>query len=1046
MAVSAEFSLLGPLTVRIDGALVPIPAAKHRAVLAVLLLHANRVVTVDDLAEALWGENLPSAARTGVQNYVMRLRKALGPGGARITTQPRGYRLRVEPGELDLDRFEGMLRDAATAVRDSRWPEAADGAVAALAMWQGEPLADVGSDLLTSKDAPRLAELRLQALETRIDADLHLDRHGEVIGELRQLAAQNPLRERVHALLMLALYRDGRQAEALAAYQHAGEILVHELGAEPGSELQHLRQQILTADPALNPPTAGATGPLPATPLPAAPLPPVPAPATPLPAAPVPRELPGDVAAFTGRAAELAELDRLLLGSPAASVGPKPAAAVISALSGTAGVGKTALAVHWAHHAAAQFPDGQLYVNLRGYDPDQPTSATDALAAFLRSLGVPGQDIPPEESERASRYRSLLAGKRVLVLLDNAATVAQVRPMLPGHPGCAVLVTSRDSLAGLVARDGAHRLDLDLLPVADAVALLRELTGARVDIEPDAAVTLARQCARLPLALRIAAELAAARPDVPLASLVSELGDQQHRLDLLDAGGDPRTSVRSVFSWSYLSLDDGTARLFRLVSLHPGADFDACAATALTGSTLPPTRQALDALARAHLLQPTSPGRYAMHDLLRAYAREQATACDPDDPCQQALTRLFDYYLAAAAAAMDVLYPAEAQVRPRVPPSAAAVPVMPGEADAHAWLDGERANLVAMAVHCTGNGWPEHAIRLADMLFRYLMNGSHLPEAHTIYSHELHAARRSGDLVAQADALNGLGTIGVMRGRFGDAADNYRAALERYRLSGHHAGQARALGNLGIAEAELHNHWSAASYFRQAIAAYEDAGNSLGAARALSRLASSEVKLGSYDQAEEHLQRALSVLREANFESGEADALTSIGDLNFRRGHLTQAAGFFGQALTIYRRLGNHACVANELYNLGEVSSREGDYPSARSYLQQALELHRQAGYQYGEILTLRSMAEVLHATGQPAAARDELAAALRLAAETGNTYQQATVHRDLAESHHSAGEHDRARHHWQQAQALYREVGAPEADEVSTRLAALDSGDRIKA
>jgi DNA-binding SARP family transcriptional activator len=563
VADGLEFLLLGPLVVRIDDTVVPIPAAKHRALLATLLLRANRAVPVDDVIEALWGEHPPSAARAGVQNYVMRLRKALGASGSRISTQPRGYLIRVQAGELDLDRLTDLLLDAATADREASWADAADHAAAALALWRGEPLADLGSGLLTTREGPRLAELRLQAQELRINAEMQLGRHSELIAELRQLTAEHPLREHQHGMLMLALYRDGRQADALAAYQDARGVLVEELGAEPGPELQQLHGQILAADPALILPAAGVTAPAPI--------------------APVPRELPADVGAFTGRTAELAELDRSLLTRADPAGADRAAVSVISAVSGTAGVGKTALAVHWAHHAARRFADGQLYVNLRGYDPNQPVTATDALAGFLRSLGLPGQDIPPAEAERAARYRSLLAGKRALIVLDNASSVAQVRPLLPGHPACAVVVTSRDSLAGLVARDGASRLDLDLLPSADAVALLRELIGGRVDADPGAAGALAEQCARLPLALRVAAELAAGRPGVPLASLVTELAGQHQRLDLLQAAGDPLTSVRAVFSWSYQQLGAGPARMFRLLGIHPGPDISVPAAASLAG-------------------------------------------------------------------------------------------------------------------------------------------------------------------------------------------------------------------------------------------------------------------------------------------------------------------------------------------------------------------------------------------------------------------------------------------------------------------------------
>jgi tetratricopeptide (TPR) repeat protein/transcriptional regulator with XRE-family HTH domain len=738
-----------------------------------------------------------------------------------------------------------------------------------------------------------------------------------------------------------------------------------------------------------------------------------------------PRELPAPVSQFTGRAAELDELSDMAAQADGRAL-------VICAVGGTAGVGKTALAVHWAHQVADRFPDGQLYVNLRGYDPDRPLATADALAGLLRTLGVPGANVPDGAQDRARLYRSTLAGRRMLVLLDNARNSDQVRPLLPGDPACVAVVTSRDALAGLVARDGARRLDLDVLPGPDAVALLRSLIGPRADDDPAAAAELARLCARLPLALRIAAELAVSRRGARLRDLMAELAE--NRLDLLDAG-EERADVRAVFSWSYWQLPDDVAGAFALIGLTPGADLDVYATAALTGTTARQARRILDRLHRASLVQACGPGRYGIHDLLRAYAREHAAARDTDGWCQQALTRLFGYYLAAAAAAMDILFPAEAHLRPGAPPANAEIPAMPGEADARAWLDRERANLVAAAMHCADHGWPRHAAGLGATLHRYLINGSHLPEAHAIYSGALHAARRSADPAAEASALHGLGSIRMKKGHFRDAADHYRAALERYRQHGERAGQARVLHNLGVTEFQLHNHHAAADYYRQAVAAYQEAGDSLGAAGALCGLANAETELGAYDQAAEHLQLALPVIRRAQDRYREARALEGIGELNLRQGQLTQAAGFFGQALTLYRHVDQPAGVANGLFSLGQVSVRQREYSQAIGYLRQALAVFRQASDQYGEMLTLRTLAEALHGDGQPAAARGELAIALGLAAETGNTYQQARAHHDLAESHHDAGQEAEAQYHWQRALTLYTQLGAPEADQVQSRL-----------
>ncbi len=735
-----------------------------------------------------------------------------------------------------------------------------------------------------------------------------------------------------------------------------------------------------------------------------------------------PRQLPAAVSCFAGRVAELAALDALL---EKASPGARTPALVISAIGGTAGVGKTALALQWAHQVADRFPDGQLYVNLRGYDADAPVTDGDALAGFLRTLGVPGQQIPDATEDRARMYRSKLAGRRVLVLLDNARDGNHVRPLLPGDPGCVAVVTSRDALSGLVATDGARRLDLDVLPLADAVALLRSLIGPTADADPQAAA-LAGLCARLPLALRIAAEIAATRPSAPLAELVAELAAD--RLDCLDAGED-RAEVRAVFSWSLRQLPGDVAQAFALFGLHPGQDLDVHAAAALTGTTPKQAGKLLAGLHRASLVHASGPGRYGMHDLLRAYAREQAAARGASQ-CRQSMTRLFDYYLAAAAAAMNILLPAEAHQRPSVPQSAAVVPALPGQAGARAWLDRERSNLTTVVAHCADHGWPRHATGLAGTLHRYLMRGSHMPEGHSIHSHALQAARQSGDLAAEAEALNGLGAICYMKGHFGEAVGHYQAALVLYRR-GRRSGQARVLLNLGQIEYQMHNYQSAASYCRKANAAFADSGDSCGAARALVELAEAETELGCYDQAAGHLQRALPMARAANDQEGEGMALETTGVLSLRGGQLTQAAGFFEQALAMFRRLEFPTQVAAQFFNLGEISLRRAEYRQAIGYLQQALTVFRQVGYHYGEIRARRSLAEALHGTDQPTAARAELTAALRLAAETGNNYQQASAHRDLADSHDRAGEREQARHHWQQALTLYTELGAPEADQL---------------
>jgi DNA-binding SARP family transcriptional activator/Tfp pilus assembly protein PilF len=1014
MVAELEFGLLGPLAVRRHGRAVPIAQGKQRAVLAALLLSAGRAVTTDELSEALWGAEPPLTARATLQNYVMRLRKALGDAGrSRITAEPDGYRIAVQPGELDTDRFAVSLAQAREAARAARWADAAAGLAAGLSLWRGPPLADIPSPALALREGPRLAELRLQALESRIDADLHLGRHAEVISELRQLVAAHPLRERLHELLMTALYRAGQRAEALAAYRDARAVLIDELGADPGHELRRLQQRILDADPALD----GAAGPAVAA-------------SAPPRAGPVPRQLPAAVPNFAGRQGELRELTRFS-GLPRGA-----GAVVISAIGGAAGVGKTALAVHWAHQAAGQFPDGQLYVNLRGYASDRPMTAAEALAGFLRALGMAPADIPPGTEQRTASYRSLLTGQRILVVLDNASEAAQVRPLLPGSAGCMAVVTSRASLAGLVARDGALRLELDVLAPGEAAALLRALIGERAAADPDAARELAAQCARLPLALRLAAELAVSRPGLPLSALVRELADQHRRLDLLDADGDPHTAVRAVFSWSYRSLGAAEARLFRLLGLAPGADIDAAAAAALAGGAPGLGRAGLDRLARAHFAGITPAGRYVLHDLLRAYAGELAAEHDSAAERQAALTRLLDYYLHGAGTAMDRLFPAERHRRPPVPPPGRSVPPVSSGAAAQAWLDAERPALVAMVACAAAGGWPGHATRLAATLFRYLDAGGHAAEAMVVHGHARHAARLDGDRAAEAAALTNLGIAGMRQGLHAEAGRHLEQALELYRAAGDRPGEARVLQNLSLVDIEQGRYQLAAGRLAQALAAYRQTGDRTGQARALVNLAVGALRTQQYPAARTQLEEARALFRATGDQSGEAHALGNLGGVHLETGRYELAAEYLGQAIALCRATGYATGAAYCQADLGHAYLGQGRYREATQQLEQALAHCRASGEPAGEARALTGLGEILGRTGQPDEARRILATALRLAARAGDHLAEATAHERLAESCHGAGAAAEAIAHWEAARARYALLGSPRAAELSARLA----------
>jgi tetratricopeptide (TPR) repeat protein/transcriptional regulator with XRE-family HTH domain len=742
-------------------------------------------------------------------------------------------------------------------------------------------------------------------------------------------------------------------------------------------------------------------------------------------AVPVPRELPADVGAFTGRAVELAELDFLLPAGAEqdATIGPM----VVSVLAGTAGVGKTALAVHWAHRAAGQFPDGQLYVNLRGYDPGQPVTPSQALAGFLRALGVADADIPLHEADRATRYRSLLSGRRVLVVLDNAATAGQVRPLLPGTGTAMVLVTSRDSLAGLIAIDGAHRLDLDLLSPDEAVALLRTLIGSRAAADPAAAQTLAHLCALLPLALRVAAELAVAQPEVPLADLVTQLTDEADRLALLQAGDDPRGAVGTVFSWSCQHLPAAAVQMFRLLSLHPAQDWDYYAAATLTATaSLTQARQTLAELARAHLIRSAAPGRYQMHDLLRAYAAGLATSHDGEQARQAALTGLFDYYLAASAAAMDRLAPAEHHQRPEPPPPPGTpVPEFGDRAAARAWLDAELATLTAVAAHTASHGWPGHTTRLAATLFRYLY-GSHDTEALTVHAHGLDAANRLGDRVAQAHMLANLGYSHDRQGRYQQATACFEQALALARDTGDRFAQARALAGLAIVRERQGRFQEAIDCYQQALVLFRELGSQPGEVRQLGNLSGAYLRQGQYERAMDHARQVLVLAREIDDQDWVARSLCVLGEICCRMGRYVEADDYARHAVALAHETGHKVAEAQALTGLGEICHRRGDHDHAANCHQEALALYRELGDPIGEADALNGTGETLLAAGQPDQARACHTTALTLARQIGHRHQQARALTGLGQVSHGQGQHEQAESYYQQALALYQEIGDP--------------------
>ena len=600
-----RYRVLGPLELRDgDGRLVRLHAPKRRTLLGLLLLYANQPVGTDRLAEALWGPRPPASAAGVLRTYLSWLRRGLGltgrDGMGQVVAEPGGYRLVVPAGQLDLLVFDRLAAEGEQALAAGDLELAAARLEEAAGLWRGRAFEDVGLDGAAAAELAQLEERRLRAAEGWVEARLALGQHERVLERLAALVVQEPLRERLWAGWMLALYRSGRQAEALAAFGELRGRLVQELGIDPSPPLQELHRQLLSADPALDAPAAAPPGPAPVEVV-------------------VPRQLPADVATFTGREGELARL----IGALEAEDRPAP---VVCALQGAGGIGKSALAVHAAHRLAGRFPDGQLYVDLHGAtDGLSPLAPLEVLGRFLRGLGMEPAAVPTDVEEASAAFRSRVAGRRLLVVLDNARDAAQVRPLLPATPGCAVLVTSRRLLASL---DGASHLHLDILPAVDAVELLGRLAGReRVAGEPGPAAEVARWCGWLPLALRISGARLAARPGWPVRALAERLADEQRRLDELDL---PDVGVRASFAVSHHELvastdplDRAAAGAFGLLGVLDGADVGVPVVARLLDQPADESERVLERLVDAQLLETPSPGRYRLHDLLRLYAREQ---------------------------------------------------------------------------------------------------------------------------------------------------------------------------------------------------------------------------------------------------------------------------------------------------------------------------------------------------------------------------------------------------------------------------------------
>jgi DNA-binding SARP family transcriptional activator/tetratricopeptide (TPR) repeat protein len=966
-----EFRVLGPVQVRDGDRMVPVPPGRVLTLLTLLLLRANQVVTQRELAEQLWQDSPPAHPRAAIHTIVRRLRHALGDGagGRIIQTAPDGYLIRLDPSHLDLSAFRRLVVRATDAVEPS---EQARLLGQALDLWHGEPLAGITSDALIVHEVPRLIEERLHALERLMDARLRLGEHAQLVPLLTSLTREHPLRERFWAQLMLALYRCGRQADALLAYRSVATLLADELGVDPGPELQDVHRSVLMADPRLA----------------VAPGPPWAAPSWSLQSWSQQCQLPMDVADIVGRDKAVAEILDLVRSSVADRAVP------VVTISGPPGVGKSALAVRVAHALRADFPDGQWYVRLNGASRT-PRSPFEVLATLLRNAGMNTDAIPSDEQQRAARYRARIADRRLLVLLDDAADAAQVEPLLPGTPGCAVIVTSRSELSGLTTSHGARGVPVAGLTPQDSDELLGRMLGrGRVGAEPDAVHELADLCGHLPLALRIAAANLAARPGASITGYAARLRGRD-RLGTLVSASDPDIAVRATFALSYAVLEPSLRHAFRLLGLVPGPDVDAAAAAALLGDSDRHAEELLERLCVVNLVERRGErqevARYGFHDLIRLYAAECAAADEPELERRAARSRLAAWYLHSVDAAIAALYPNAG--RPALPAVDEGVrPLSFGtDRDALNWLDGQRPNLIAFvtAVRETADlvGHPWLLIRRLRPYLdgnRYyddwaaglsaLLDGPEVVKENPV--------KESMDTANQVGLLRDRAVLCLRRGHSREAMADLNAVLEISARSQSLDAAGYVFNNLGVAYMEL-------------------------------------AMLG---EAEHQFARALEWQRTFAADDGALASLVlfNLGEVSSHLGEFRRALAYYGQVrdvATQHHLGGWHEGVAVE--GLGTAYSALGELRRAEEYLSRAVELFRAGGHQIEWSYATDALGAIYRATGRCAAALDRSHDALRCAEEIDNRRHMANVHNSLGATLYETGRADEAATHFRTALEL---------------------------
>lgn len=911
--------MLGSLEVCDQGAVVDLGSPRTRLMCGILLVRPGGLVTVEQFVDELWPERPPPDARALVRGYVSRLRRALrsGPSGAdRVVTRKPGYALRIEDQELDLHRFDRLVA-AARAQPEHRVALFRQ----AHSLWRGDPFADVPRTASITAAATWLTEQRLATLEEWFDAALSVGQEADVITELTEFVARHPLRERPAGQLMVALYRYGRRAEALDQYLRTRSALAGEVGVEPGAELRELHQRILNSDPALTVVPEETWSARESSEVVAW------------------RQLPMDIGEFTGRQAELAELQALV----DADAPDTPTAVVVSTIEGMAGVGKTRLSVHLAHRLInrGQYCDVQLWTDLRGFDAEHPpANPADVLEGFLRLLGVPGDHIPTDLQSRAALYRDRLAGKQALVLLDNAAGEEQVRPLLPGRPGCLVLVTSRRSLSDL---DGAHTMRLDVLPPDEAVQLLARIaTDGRITHQRQPAERVARLCGHLPIALSLAARRLRSRPHWTVADLADRLAGDESTLRTVS----PRTrGLNGIFELSYRTLPADQQRLFRLLGLHVGNDITAASAAALAGWPLQHAEELLEALLDEHLLQQEIAGRYRFHDLIRPYARHLANTEETTGQRTEATHRLLTWYLHTAESARGVLDPHRIRIIDLHPlPPDCAVPEFQDYDQALVWYEAERANLVAAVRTAHPHGLPSVAWQLSWVLLSFFYRRSYWDDWITTFRIALTATQALADRRAEGIVWRGLGVVHSDLRQFDTAIDCHERAQAFLEEVGDLHAQGWNLNNLGVIYVHLDRLPAAENCFRRALSLLRESGDQHGEGLCLNNLGDTSRLLGDTGAAIGHLTEAQDIQQRQGDRAGLRYTLTTLGDLHQDAGQHQTALEYYELSLTTSRELDDQRTAARTLTNLAKTHRALGNTAAATDHLRQAHAIFTELG------------------------------------------------------------------------------------------------------